>query len=119
MRIHASDERTAFVFVKDSQNMSTHSVVSYLLFVIIVLLLAKPIGVYLNRVFSGDRTILDPLLSPLERRIYRLLRVDPQWDMHWTDYTFAFLAFGLVSTLLGFLLLRVQHVLPFYKPSVM
>lgn len=53
-----------------------HTLVEGALFVLIAAVLVRPVGGYLTRVFSGQRTLLDPLLCPLERGIYRLVRVD-------------------------------------------
>ena len=53
------------------------------LFVIVVALLVKPVGAYLERVFERRRTLLDPLLLPLERLIHRLMGIDPKSEMDW------------------------------------
>ncbi|MEI7832542.1 MAG: potassium-transporting ATPase subunit KdpA, partial [bacterium] len=92
--------------------MNNMGIIQIVLFIVVLLLLTKPIGAYMARVFSGERTILDPLLRPLERIIYRLAGIDASREMRWTSYTLAFLAFSLVSTAILYALLRLQGVLP-------
>jgi hypothetical protein len=60
-----------------------------------VLLLTKPLGLYLARVFDRRRTWLDPLARPVERLLYRLTRVDETHEMRWTEYAAAMLLFSL------------------------
>ncbi len=83
-----------------------------LLFLGIILAITKPIGVFLARVFSGERTVLDPVLRPVERLIYRLTAVDDQQEMKWTEYGISMLLFSAVSMLLLYLMLRLQAHLP-------
>jgi len=82
------------------------------LYCLILLALTKPMGLYMARVFEGERTWLDPVLGPVERVLYRLFGVDPQEEMRWTTYAFAVLIFSLVTMLLTYVLLRLQGVLP-------
>lgn len=82
-------------------------------FLFVTLLITKPLGVYMTRVFSGDRTFLDPVLRPLERFIYRVIRIDEKHEMRWTEYTIAMLLFSGVSMALLYLIERVQRFLPF------
>jgi K+-transporting ATPase ATPase A chain len=77
-----------------------------------VLLVTKPAGIFMARVFSGERTWLDPVLRPAERLIYQLTRVDETHEMRWTEYSAAMLLFSGVSMLLLYLLQRMQHFLP-------
>ena len=77
-----------------------------------LLLLVKPIGAFMARVYAGERTWLDPLLRPLERVIYRAAGIDANREMRWTSYTLAFLAFSLVSTVILYAILRLQGILP-------
>jgi len=79
------------------------------LYSVVLLALTKPTGVYIVKVYEGRLT----LLQPLERLLYRLSGVDPDKDQHWTEYTAAMLIFSAVSMLLTYLVLRLQHVLPF------
>ncbi len=83
------------------------------LYIGVLLLITKPLGVYLCRVLDANgKTFLDPVLRPLERLTYRLLGIDPQKEQGWIQYTIALLGFGLVSTILTYLVLRWQNVLP-------
>ena len=77
-----------------------------------VLLLAKPLGLYMARVFSGERTFLSPVLRPVEAGFYRLAGVRPDREQGWLGYTLAMLAFSAIG--IGFLyaLLRLQNLLP-------
>ncbi|RIK45583.1 MAG: potassium-transporting ATPase subunit KdpA [Chloroflexi bacterium] len=92
--------------------MTTQAILQLVLYVAALALLAKLLGGYLARVFSGERTFADPVLAPVERTIYRLTGVDPQREMPWTTYAFALLAFSLFSVLALYLLQRVQGSLP-------
>ena len=83
------------------------------LFLVLILLVTKPLGLFMAHVFNGERTFLDRVLRPVERLIYRLTRVDAQQEMRWTEYAVAMLLFSAVSMLLLYALQRVQGVLPF------
>jgi len=82
------------------------------LFVLILLACTKPLGSYMARVFAGERTLLDPIFRPLECLMYRFCRVDPAREMRWTSYSFALLAFSVVSSVIVYAFLRLQGVLP-------
>ncbi|MGH9439677.1 MAG: potassium-transporting ATPase subunit KdpA, partial [Terriglobia bacterium] len=81
-------------------------------FLLIVLALTKPLGVFMARVFAGEKTFLDPALRPIERVIYRLTGVDEKREMRWTEYTIAMLLFSAVSMLLLYWIQRAQPWLP-------
>jgi K+-transporting ATPase ATPase A chain len=82
------------------------------LYIVVLLLLVKPAGSYMARVYQGDRTILSRIMRPLERLIYRISGVHPDEEMTWKEYAIALLLFSLFGILLLFILLRVQNVLP-------
>ncbi len=82
-----------------------------------MLLLVRPVGRYLERVFAGERTFLDPVMRPLERAIYRWAGVDPREEMDWKRYATAFLLFSLAGTLLLYVILRLQPVLHTFDPA--
>jgi potassium-transporting ATPase potassium-binding subunit len=84
----------------------------YVLFLLIVVALARPVGLYLARVCEGQRTFLDPLLRPIESLLYRLLGVRPQQEMHASVYIACFVLFGAVSTIFLFSLLMLERWLP-------
>src|SRR5690348_8916503 len=92
--------------------MTTAGWVQIAVFFLLVLALTKPLGVYLARVFNHEHTLLDPLLGPLERLLYRLTGVDENSEMRWTEYALAMLLFSAVSMLLLYLLERAQAFLP-------
>src|SRR5271166_5694896 len=83
-----------------------------LLFFVCVVLVTKPIGVYLSRVFERKFTWLDPILRPIERLIYRVSGIQEEKEMGWTEYGVAMLTFSGVSLLLLYLVERIQHWLP-------
>jgi potassium-transporting ATPase potassium-binding subunit len=82
------------------------------LYVGLLLLCVKPLGLYMARVFNGERTFIDPVLRPVERLIYAVSGVDPRQEQHWTTYTAAMLLFSLASFVQLYALQRLQHVLP-------
>jgi K+-transporting ATPase ATPase A chain len=97
--------------------MTSANLLQYLVFLLSVGLLVKPVGAYMARVFSGERTWLDPVLAPLERGIYRLAGVDPTADMDWKRYAQSFVAFGLGGTVFLYLVLRIQPFLHRFDPA--
>jgi K+-transporting ATPase ATPase A chain len=96
--------------------MSPLSLLQYGLFLLIIVVLTRPLGGYLERVFSGQRTLLDPVARPLERLIYRLARVDSQREMSWKQYAVSFVLFTFIGTFFLYLILRLQYILPWYDP---
>jgi K+-transporting ATPase ATPase A chain len=92
--------------------MTVNGWVQIVVFLLLVLAVTKPIGVFITRVFSRERTFMDPVLRPVERLIYKLCFVDENHEMRWTEYAFAMLLFSVVSMLLLYLMQRVQGYLP-------
>jgi K+-transporting ATPase ATPase A chain len=84
----------------------------YAVFLGIVVGLARPIGLYLARVFERQKTFLDPVLRPVETLLYRLLRVRPEQEMTAAVYFACFLLFTVLGTVVLFLMLLVQQRLP-------
>ncbi|MCX5861982.1 MAG: potassium-transporting ATPase subunit KdpA [Deltaproteobacteria bacterium] len=83
------------------------------LFVVTLLLLTKPMGLYLCRVLDASgKTFLDPVMSPVERLFYGILGVDPKKEQDWKHYTFSLIAFSLLGILFTYGILRLQHILP-------
>src|SRR5271167_2405287 len=78
----------------------------------LIVLAVKPLGLYIYRVFAGERTFLSPVFAPLEGVVYRIARVNPAQEMAWYTYLFAMLAFSIVGLLYLFILLRTQKFLP-------
>src|ERR1700757_2196446 len=81
-------------------------------FLLVVFLITKPLGVFMARVFSRERTFLDVVLRPIEKLIYRLAGVNENQEMKWTEYTVAMLLFSGVSMTLLYLIERTQRWLP-------
>ncbi|TIM42412.1 potassium-transporting ATPase subunit KdpA [Mesorhizobium sp.] len=84
----------------------------------IVVLLVKPLGGYMYRVFSGDRTFLSPILGPVERSLYRISGTSEREEQHWTTYAAALLFFNLAGFVVLYALQRLQGSLP-YNPAGM
>jgi len=83
------------------------------LYMLVLLALAKPVGLYLVQVMDAEgKTFLDPVLRPLERVLYRFLGLDPKREQDWKGYTFSLLLFSLVGLLFTYGILRLQHLLP-------
>jgi potassium-transporting ATPase potassium-binding subunit len=82
-----------------------------LLFVAVAIVI-KPLGLYMARVFGGERTVLSPVLGPLERGIYRLSGIEPDKEQGWLGYTLSMLAFSLVGFVSLYAILRLQAYLP-------
>jgi potassium-transporting ATPase potassium-binding subunit len=83
------------------------------LFFLLILLVTKPIGVFVMRVFNREKTFLDPVLRPIERLVYWLTGVDESREMRWTEYTVSMLLFSGVSMALLYFIERTQYWLPF------
>ena len=82
------------------------------LYVLVLFLITKPIGIFLTRVFERQKTFLDPLLRPVERLIYRVCGVDENKEMRWMEYGTTMLVFSAVSLILLYLFERLQQWLP-------
>ncbi|HEY4276152.1 MAG TPA: potassium-transporting ATPase subunit KdpA [Rhizomicrobium sp.] len=83
------------------------------LFSAIIIFITKPLGGYMTRVFNGERTLLSPLLRPVERVLYGMSGVNEKDDQHWLVYAFAMLAFSIAGFLSLYGLQRLQAFLPF------
>ena len=97
---------------------SCEALMTYLLilkivvYFLLILAVTKPLGVFMRRVFSGEKTFLDPLLRPVERLVYRIGGVDETREHDWMQYTIAMLLFSGVGLLLTYVIQRFQHLLP-------
>ena len=83
-----------------------------LLFTLLAVLI-KPLGLYMARVFSGERTLLAPGIAPLETAFYKIAGVRPDAEQSWRSYAFALLAFNMAGFVLLYAILRLQGSLPF------
>jgi len=93
--------------------MSANGWFQILLFFGLVLLVTKPLGIFMTRVFSRERTFMDPVLAPIERLLYRVTGVDEDHEMRWTEYAISMLLFSLVSMIVLYAMERLQGYLPF------
>lgn len=93
--------------------MTLNGWIQILIFCGIVILLVKPLGAYMTRVFNGERTLLSPLFAPVERGLYRLSGTSEKEEQHWTSYVFAMLLFNLAGFAILYALQRFQGFLPF------
>ena len=93
--------------------MTGNSFLQIILYVITLIALCKPLGWYMAKVYQGELVAFNRWLAPLETLIYRLSGINPQEDMHWTNYALGLLAFNLLGTLTVFGLQLVQNYLPF------
>ncbi len=84
------------------------------LYLVLLVLVTKPMGIYLFQVLESHNTFLEPVLGPLERFTYRLLRVDARREQNWRQYTAAALLFSLATMLFTYVILRLQDHLPFH-----
>ncbi len=93
--------------------MTTNGWLQIVFFLLLILAVTKPMGIFMTRVFNREKTFLDLVLRPLERLIYRLTGVDEAHEMKWTEYAIAMLLFSTVSMLVLYVMQRVQGHLPF------
>ncbi len=92
--------------------MTSNGILQLLAYLVVLVLLTKPMGVYLVRVFTNERMFLTPVLGPIERVIYKLCGVDAKAEMKWTAYSAAMLIFSAVSCMVLYGILRLQQILP-------
>jgi potassium-transporting ATPase potassium-binding subunit len=93
--------------------MDIYGWLQLLAYIGLLLLLTKPMGLYLLRVLDAEgRTFLDPVMRPVEKLFYRIFRVDRTQEQDWKQYTFSMLMFSLISLLFTYIILRTQHLLP-------
>jgi K+-transporting ATPase ATPase A chain len=93
--------------------MNANGWIQLALYVGVLLLITKPLGLYLLRVLDArGKTFLDPIMRPIERLTYKLLCVDPEKEHDWKRYTAAMLIFGFVTMLFTYAILRLQDILP-------
>jgi K+-transporting ATPase ATPase A chain len=91
--------------------MTGHGFLQILIYLATLLILAKPLGVYMARIYQGESQVVR-WFAPLEKWIYRLGGIDESQEMRWTDYAIAMLIFNLLGVLAVFALQRLQAGLP-------
>ncbi len=92
--------------------MTTNGWLQILLFFAFVFALARPLGLYMFRVFERQATFLDLILRPMEKLLYRATGVREDREMRWTEYTVAMLIFSAATLILTYILERAQAFLP-------
>src|SRR5947207_2042392 len=96
--------------------MNASGWIQLLLYVGILLLITKPLGIFLFRVLDAKgKTFLDPVVNPIERLLYKICGVDPEKEQTWKQYTVAMLIFSLVTMLFTYGVLRLQGHLPWHQ----
>jgi len=93
--------------------MNSNAIIQIALFSLIIIVISVPLGLYMAKVFEGERTFLDPVLVPIERLIYRLCGVEPTTEQNWIEYATSLLLFSLVGMVTLYALQRLQGWLPF------
>jgi K+-transporting ATPase ATPase A chain len=92
--------------------MTANGWLQFIVFFAVLLLLMRPLGLYIARVLEGQKTFLDPVLRPIERLVYRACGIQAKQEMSWQQYSVAMLIFSFVSLLLTYLIERAQAFLP-------
>jgi len=93
--------------------METSGWIQLVIYIAALVLVTKPLGIYLVRVLTPDgRTWLDPALRPVESRLYRLCRIDAKRDQNWKEYALSLLVFSLIGLLATYVILKLQGILP-------
>jgi K+-transporting ATPase ATPase A chain len=92
--------------------MTSQAMLQVALYVVVLVALAKPLGIFMADVYEGRRTFLSPILRPVERLIYRVARIDEQSEADWKRYTVGVLLFNFMGVVVVYLLQRLQGVLP-------
>src|ERR1035441_5077523 len=94
--------------VRRNSDMTANGWFQILVFLGLIFLVTKPLGVFMARVFSREKTFMDPVLRPMERLLYRVTGVDEDHEMRWTEYAISMLLFSVVSMILLYLIQRLQ-----------
>ena len=93
--------------------MTLNGILQIAVYLAALTLLAKPLGAFMARVYQREKTFLDPILGPLERLIYRLIKISPDEEMDWKANAAALLIFNFVGLIVVYVIQRVQQFLPF------
>jgi len=98
--------------------MTVYGWIYYIVFFIILVLLVKPLGNYMAKIFQGEATILTRWATPLENAFYRMVKIDPFDEMDWKNYTKSMLCLNFVGIIFLYLLIRFQGWMPFNPQSL-
>ena len=88
------------------------SIIQYILYLAVLIVLAIPLGAYIKKVMNGEKTFLSKILTPCEKAVYKVMRVKTDEQMSWKKYAVSVLAFSGVGLVFLFLLQLLQGVLP-------
>ena len=97
----------------DTSGMTFNGWAQIVLFSLVVIALTRPLGGYMTRVFTGERTFLSPVLRPIEHGLYKLAGIDERQEQHWLGYVIAIVLFHIGGFVILYALLRLQDLLPF------
>ena len=92
--------------------MLGNAIIQVGIFSVLVTAISVPLGLYMARVFAGERTMLDPVLRPIERLVYRLCGVHPDAEETWVEYAVSMLLFSMIGMLVLYAMERLQYYLP-------
>ena len=92
--------------------MTSIGILQILVFFGVILLVTKPVGLFMSRLFQGQRTFLHPVLRPVERLVYKVCGVREDQEQRWTQYAASVLAFSLFAFLFVYAFQRLQGLLP-------
>src|SRR2546430_16837530 len=98
--------------------VTLNGVLQVLIYLFLVLLITKPLGLYLYKVFNGERTWLSPVVVPIERLFYRLCGINPEEEQKWTGYVIAMLVFSVAGMVLDQFLLPPPQRVPLQPPGL-
>lgn len=88
-------------------------ILQMLIYIIVLIVLAIPVGHYIAKIFSREKTFLDPLMNPIEEFFYKIARINPNKEMTWKEYAFSLTIFNVCGIAFLYILQRIQGVLPF------
>ncbi|CEO22671.1 potassium-transporting ATPase subunit KdpA [Paraclostridium sordellii] len=86
--------------------------IQVIVFILLVLLLAKPLGIYISKVFKNEKVFLSKIIRPVEKFIYKVLKVNEKEEMNGKEYTISLISFSILSLLFVLFLQMVQYLLP-------
>ena len=92
--------------------MTTSGILQIVFYLVLLTVLTKPLGIFMTKVYAGERTFITPVFGWFERVIYKICRVDPEQEMNWKQYGAAMLIFSLASTIAVYAVQRIQFYLP-------
>src|SRR4030042_6524022 len=98
----------------DGEDSMNYDYIALILFFALLIAASIPLGKYMARVFSGERTFITPIIRPVERIIYRICRIDESEEMSWKTYAWGFIMFNVFSIVILMLMQMIQGLLPLH-----